>query len=188
MIKILALSGSLRSNSFNTALLHAAQACAPTGCVFEYASIKDIPLYNQDDEDTTGIPPAVTKLKEKIKAADALLMSTPEYNNSIPGVVKNAIDWLTRPPAETAALFHHRKVGLIGASAGRFGTVLGQTAWLPILRYLNVHSYFGKQIFIASAHTAFNQKGELIDPTAKTMLQDYMQGFVQFVHNASLAT
>lgn len=181
MVKILALSGSLRKNSYNTALLHAAQECAPSGCTFEFVLLHGIPLYNQDDEDTSGIPPAATALKEKIKASDALLISTPEYNHSMPGVLKNAIDWLTRPPKDLPEIFHRRKIGVIGASPSRFGTVLSQTAWLAVFRYLNVDVYFGQQFFASSAHTAFNEQGILTDPTLKKLLQDYMNGFIDFI-------
>lgn len=180
MIKILALSGSLRARSFNTLLLQAAQAIAPADCIFEFASMKDIPLYDQDEEDKAGIPPAVVTLKEQIKAADGLLISTPEYNHGIPGVLKNTIDWLSRPPKDIPEIFHGRKIGLMGASPGRFGTAFAQTMWLPTLRYLNVN-LFPKQLFVALVNSLFNEQGELIDLTMKKLLQDYMEGFVDFL-------
>lgn len=181
MTRILAISGSLRKDSFNTALLKAAQAYVPKDYEIEIVSIKEIPLYNGDDEKAHGVPDVVVALKNKIIEANALLISTPEYNHGIPGVLKNALDWLTRPNTDVPLVFGNRKVGLIGASPSRLGTAFAQTAWLPILRYLNVHPYFDKQLFIAAAHTLFNDAGELIDETTKTHLQTYVEGFCEFI-------
>src|SRR6266852_3748330 len=97
-ITILGIAGSLRQNSFNAALLRAAAAAAPAGCTVDIASIRGIPLYDSDVEAATGVPAVVETLKERVAAADGLLLVTPEYNNSIPGVFKNVIDWLSRPP------------------------------------------------------------------------------------------
>src|SRR5437868_5870404 len=122
-MKILGISGSLRKGSFNTMLLNAAVKLAPAGTTIEVASIRDIPLYDGDVE-SAGFPPAVQTLKDKVIAADALLIVTPEYNNSIPGVAKNAIDWLSRPPADVPRVFSGKPVGLIGATPGQGGTML----------------------------------------------------------------
>jgi chromate reductase len=184
MVKIVAISGSIRNGSYNTALLRAAQTVVPADCQIELASITEIPFYNEDDEKTHGVPAVVTALKEKIIAADALLISTPEYNHGIPGVIKNAIDWCTRPPKDIPKVFHQRKVGLIGASPSKFGTAFSQTVWLPMLTYLNVHLYSGIQLFVGSAHTVFNEKGELSDKDTAKFLQDYMQGFVEFIRKS----
>src|SRR6202035_1964301 len=112
MAKILGISGSLRRASFNAALLRAAVELAPAGSSITVASIRDIPLYDADVE-AQGIPASVVELKEKVVAADALLLVTPEYNNSIPGVFKNVIDWLSRPPADVPRVFVNRPVTLI---------------------------------------------------------------------------
>jgi len=183
MIKIVAISGSLRAGSFNTALLKAAKRCVPADAKMAIASIADIPLYNNDDEILNGIPASVASLKAQIAAADGLLISTPEYNHGIPGVLKNALDWLTRPTEDVQRIFSDRKVGLIGASPSRLGTAFAQTAWLPILRYLNTRTYFGSQLFISSAHTAFNEAGELADTDVKKLLQAYIDGFFEFIKN-----
>ena len=114
MIKIIGITGSLRSGSFNTALLRAATAFVPSGVALEIATLKDIPLYNADIETAEGIPQAVITLQAQIAAADGLLLATPEYNNSMPGVFKNAIDWLSRPPSEIARVFGGRPVTIIG--------------------------------------------------------------------------
>lgn len=182
-MKIIAISGSLRKNSYNTALLNAAKLFIQADAQLEIVSLKDIPFYNQDDEDISGVPAAVAMLKEKIIAADGLLLSTPEYNHGIPAVIKNAMDWCTRPPTDIVKVFHQRKMGIIGASPSKFGTAFAQTAWLPTLAYLNIHLYSAKQLFVSSAHTAFNEKGELIDQDTTQFLQDYMQGFCQFIKN-----
>lgn len=181
MPNILAISGSLRSGSFNTALLKAAQSAAPENCEIEIASIKQIPLYNYDDEEAKGLPAPVKTLKDKIIAADGLLISTPEYNHGIPGVLKNALDWLTRPPEDVPKVFGEKKVGLIGASPSFLGTAFSQTAWLPIFRYLKIHPYFGGQLFVASANKAFDETGKLKDDSVKKRLKEYITGFCQFL-------
>ena len=132
-MKILGISGSLRKGSYNTALLRAAAGLMPDGAQLEIGSIAGIPLYDGDLEAAQGIPPAVQALKSRIQENQGLLLVTPEYNNSIPGVFKNAIDWLSRPPADIAKVFGERPVGVIGASPGGFGTILAQSAWLPVL-------------------------------------------------------
>src|SRR5688572_30932088 len=142
MSTILALSGSLRAGSYNTMLLRAAQQFAPAGTTIEEGSIRGIPLYDGDLEAKEGSPAAVVALKEKIRAADGVLLVTPEYNNSIPGVFKNAIDWLSRPASEIPSLFD-RPFGVIGASAGPGGTNMSQIAWLQVLRLLNAQLYMG---------------------------------------------
>src|SRR5918993_2417597 len=136
MTTIVGLSGSLRMGSLNSALLRAAAGAMPNGAQLEVGSIKGIPLYDGDVEAAQGLPDTVVKLKDRVVATDGLLLVTPEYNNSLPGVFKNAIDWLTRPPADIPKVFGDRPVGLIGASPGGFGTILSQNAWLPILRTL----------------------------------------------------
>lgn len=102
MTTIIGIAGSLRTGSLNAALLRAAVTLMPPGTRLDIASIKGIPLYDGDVEDHEGIPPTVTALKDQIAAADGLLLVTPEYNNAMPGVFKNAIDWLSRPPADSA--------------------------------------------------------------------------------------
>src|SRR5688500_17034626 len=121
MAKLVGISGSLRKGSYNTMLLNAASAMLQEGSKLIRWNIKGIPLYDGDVEAAQGMPAAVTELKDAIAAADGLLVATPEYNNSMPGVLKNVIDWLSR---------------LIGASLGGFGTILSQNAWLPVLRTL----------------------------------------------------
>src|ERR1700704_1121368 len=114
MITIVGFAGSLRQASYNAALLRAAGAMMPPGSELHEASIREIPLYNGDDEEAHGILPVVTRLKGAIAAAGGLLLATPENNNSIPGVAKNAIDWLSRPPADIARVFGDKPGAMIG--------------------------------------------------------------------------
>ncbi len=145
-IRIVGLSGSLRSGSFNAHLLRAAARVAPAGIEIEVETIRGVPLYDGDVEAAEGLPARVTELKDKIAAADALFLVTPEYNNSIPGVFKNAIDWLTRPASDIPKVFGGKPVAFIGASPGGFGTILSQEAWLPVLRTLGTQPWFGGRL------------------------------------------
>jgi NAD(P)H-dependent FMN reductase len=178
MSKIVALSGSLRHGSYNTALLRLAVAAAPAGCEFEVASIREIPLYDGDVE-TQGVPAPVAALKDQLAAADGLLLASPEYNYSLPGVLKNAIDWLSRPAKDIPRVFGGRVVGIIG-TGGPGGTRLAQAAWLPVFRCLQLVPYFGKQVFVPIAPKAFDAAGNLVDEAMRTALQDYMTGFGAF--------
>jgi len=141
MARIIGIAGSLRKGSYNAALLRAAAERAPAGMEVEIASIAGIPLYDGDLESEQGIPDRVTALKDKIAAADGLLLVTPEYNNSMPGVLKNAIDWLTRPAKDIPRVFGDKPVAIMGATPGGGGTRLAQTAWLPVLRTLGTRAW-----------------------------------------------
>jgi len=127
MTTIVGIAGSLRKGSFNAALLRAAVRSMPAGSTLETASIAGIPLYDADVE-AQGIPLLVANLKDQVAAADGLLLVTPEYNNSIPGVLKNTIDWLSRPDTDIPRVFGGKRVALIGASPSAFGTILSQNA------------------------------------------------------------
>jgi chromate reductase len=175
------ISGSLRRNSYNTALLNAAVERAPASVTIEVASIRDIPLYDGDVEAESGIPVAVSTLKDRIAKADGLLLVTPEYNQSIPGVFKNAIDWLSRPGADIPRVFGLKPVGVIGATPGLGGTRLSQTAWLPVLRALGAQPWFGKQLYVASAGQAFDANGTLSDERIARLLSEYLEAFAKFV-------
>jgi len=178
---IVAISGSLRAKSFNTLLLRAAVAAAPADATIETATIRDIPIYDGDLEAAQGIPPAAAALKDRVAAADGLLLVTPEYNNSIPGAFKNAIDWMSRPPADAARVFAGRVVGVIGATPGIGGTGLAQAAWLPVFRTLGMLPFFGARLQVANAAKVFDDTGALVDATVRGLLEKYMTRFVQFV-------
>jgi chromate reductase len=115
--------------------------------------------------------------------ADALLLVTPEYNNSIPGVFKNALDWLSRPAANRARIFSGRRVAGIGASPGGFGTILAQNAWLPVLRTLGMEPWFGGRLMVSRAGKAFNENGELVDEQVRDQLREFNRKFVEFLRN-----
>lgn len=180
-MKILGISGSLRKASFNTALLRACVPLMPPGVELEIGSIAGIPLYDGDLEAAQGIPTGVQVLKKAITQADGLLLVTPEYNNSMPGVLKNAIDWLSRPASDIGKVFGGRPVALMGASPGGFGTILSQNAWLPVLRTLGTRTWFGGRMMVSRAGGVFNEAGELTDDAIRTQLQKYLAGFVAFI-------
>lgn len=185
MTTILGISGSLRRGSYNTALLRAAAELAPEDVTIEVATIHGIPLYDGDAEASEGIPSAVAELKERIVAADGLLLVTPEYNNSIPGPFKNAIDWLTRPAKDIPRVFGDRPVGLLGATPGRGGTRMAQVAWLPVFRTLGTRPWFGKQLYVAGAGKVFDEEGRLVDGTIRELLDQWVRGFADFVRARS---
>ena len=181
MATLIGVSGSLRSGSFNTALLNAAAAAMPDGSTLAIGTIRGIPLYDGDVEASQGVPASVEALKDAIAQADGLLLVTPEYNNSIPGVFKNAIDWLSRPASDIARVFGAKPVGLIGASPGGFGTILSQNAWLPVLRTLGAELWSGARLMVARASGVFAEDGTLADPKLREQLRRYLEGFGAFV-------
>ena len=180
MPRIVAVAGSLRKASFNASLLRAAVEVAPASLTIDVGTIRGIPLYDADVE-AQGIPPAVATLKEQVAAADGLLFVTPEYNNSIPGVFKNAVDWLTRPPADVPRLFRDRPIAIMGTSPGRFGTLLSQTAWLPVVRTLGMRPWYGMPLYVSNANQVFDASGTLTDPDIRERLKQFMTGYAQFV-------
>jgi chromate reductase, NAD(P)H dehydrogenase (quinone) len=180
MTTILGISGSLRKASINAALLRAGAQLMPEGAQLEVDGIAGIPLYDGDVEAESGIPAAVAALKEKLLQADGLLLVTPEYNNSIPGAFKNAIDWMSRPPKDIATHFKDKPVAVIGASTGGFGTVLAQDAWLPILRTLGTRPWYGKKLMVSRANTLMDENQNLVDETAREQLAEFLAGFVAF--------
>ena len=180
MTTLLGISGSLRAGSFNTALLRAAAALPIDGVTLEVATLHGIPLYDGDAEAASGIPEAVQALKAKLRAADGVLLVTPEYNNGIPGVFKNAIDWLSRPSDAIAELFGDRPFAVIGASPGGFGTILAQDAWWPVLHTLRTRTWFGGRLMVSRASGVFDGEGALVDAKVRAQLHDFVTGFARF--------
>lgn len=176
-MRVLGLSGSLRAGSYNTALLRAARALHPQ--TLHIGSIADIPLYNADVE-SAGFPPSVLALQRQVAAADGVLLASPEYNNSVPGVLKNAIDWLSRPSGDMNNVFRDKPVAVIGASPGRLGTVSAQTAWLPVWRTLGACHWSGGRLLVSGANKLFSQNQELTDPETHKRLDKFIAGFIAF--------
>jgi chromate reductase, NAD(P)H dehydrogenase (quinone) len=163
-MKVLGISGSLRQGSFNTMALRAAQKLAPAGMEITIADISRIPLYN-DDVRAAGEPAEVSGLKAQIRAADAVLLVTPEYNFSIPGVLKNTLDWMSRPPEPP---FDGKVVAIMGASPGPVGTARVQYDLRKVLVFMNSFTVNKPEVFVSFAQNKFNAQGELTDePTAK---------------------
>ncbi len=180
MTVILGIAGSLRRGSYNAALLRAAIELAPAAVTVAAASIQGIPLYDGDVETESGLPDAVRALKERITSADALLLVTPEYNNSVPGPFKNAIDWLSRPPADIPRVFGNRAIALCGATIGAGGTNLAQVAWLPVLRALGARPWLGKSLAVPTANKVFDESGALVDEKLRERARAFIAGFAEF--------
>ena len=180
MTRVLGISGSLRAGSYNTSLLRAAQGLMPDGAHLEIATVHGIPLYDGDVEQREGLPSAVQALKEQIVASDGVLLATPEYSNGIPGVFKNAIDWLSRPPADAPRIFRDRPFAVIGASPGGFGTILAQGAWLPVLRTLGARHWNGGRLMVSRASSVFDADGKLTDEAVAKQLAQFLAGFAAF--------
>jgi NAD(P)H-dependent FMN reductase len=176
MTRILGISGSLRAGSFNTALLRAAQSLAIEGIELEVATLHGIPLYDGDLEQREGIPAAVTALKEKVVASQGVILATPEYNSSVPGVLKNAIDWLSRPPEDIPRVYGGRPFALIGATPSGFGTILSQNAWLGVLRHLGARQWAGRMM-VSRAGQAFDASGRLTDEAVAKQLREFVAKF-----------
>jgi NAD(P)H-dependent FMN reductase len=187
MVKILGISGSLRAQSFNTALLRAAQAAVGAGVQLEAATLHGIPLYDGDLEQRDGMPQAVRELKQRVLNGDGLLMVTPEYNNGVPGVFKNAVDWLSRKTTDMPPVFADRPVAVIGASPGGFGTIMAQNHWLPVLRTLGARHWSGGRLMVSRAQSVFGPDGALQDDAIRRQLAEFVHGFALFVAGGKAA-
>lgn len=185
MALLIGICGSLRRDSFNLKLLRTAVELAPPGTTIEIASIRDIPLYDGDVEAEHGLPVAVQQLKDRIASADGLLIATPEYNNGMPGVVKNAIDWLSRPASDIGRVFGGRPVALMGATPGPGGTALSQAAWLPVLRTLGTRPWFEGRVLISGAGKVFDADGRIVDEATRRRIQSFVEGFAAFAASQS---
>ena len=184
MTHLIGISGSLRRASFNTALLHAAAGLMPDGATLSIRTLHGIPLYDADLEAAAGLPDSVGALKEAVVAADGVLLVTPEYNNGIPGVFKNAIDWLSRPAADIPRVFGGRMIALMGASPGAFGTTLSQAAWLPVLRTLGTRPWFGARLMVSHANDVFDAALAIRDDAVKERVRLFLAGFVDAVRRS----
>lgn len=181
-MRIVLLSGSVRSGSINTALARALAELAPEECETEVATVADIPVYDGDLE-AEGMPAAVEALKDKVANADGLVLVTPEYNQGVPGPFKNAIDWMTRPPSDIGRVFGRKPVALCGATPGGGATRSAQYAWLPTLRALQTRLYSDKTLLVANAADRFDDDGRLTDEDTRKRAAALIEGFCEFVRS-----
>lgn len=175
-MNVLAFSGSLRQASFNSGLIRAAKELAPEGVRVEQADISSVPLYN-GDEDGNNKPAAVAHLAQQIIKADALLFATPEYNYSIPGVLKNAIDWLSRVEG---SIFAGKPAAIMGASMGGMGTSRSQYHLRQVLVYLDVHPLNKPEVFVSAAHQKCDESGNLTDEKTREMIAKQLQALKEW--------
>ena len=171
VLKVLGISGSLRRGSYNTAALRAAQELAPEGMTIETASIAEIPHYNADVQ-AEGFPEPVQTLGEKIRAADAVLFASPEYNYSIPGALKNAIDWISRLPNQP---FAGKPIGMIGASTSLLGAARAQYHLRQSFVFLEALPVNKPEVFITMAATKFDDQGRLTDEATRGFVVKHLE-------------
>jgi len=177
-MKIIAISGSLRQASYNTRLGRVLQSVAPDSVSVDLADLHGIPLYNGDDEEERGIPEAVSDLRDRIKASHGMILITPEYNAGMPGVMKNALDWLTRPGEEMGPTFGYRPTALAGATPGGWGTAFAQASALINLRQLGV-KLFPDHLRVSEAGQRLKD-GE-IDSKLTAQVEKWLANFVDFI-------
>jgi len=175
MTKIAVFVGSLQEKSHNLMLARAVESFMPDGFEFEYIDIR-MPLFNQDLE--AAVSEEVTRAKQKVEEADGVLFVTPEYNRSIPGVLKNAIDWISRPYGANS--FAGKRVGTIGASTSVMGTIMAQSHLHHTLAYLDTRQLNQPEVYVANAGSIFNE-GQLIDERWEKNLKVYVEAFVKWV-------
>lgn len=176
-MNILAISGALRKGSTNTALMRTVRDMAPQGMAVELATLHGIPLYNGDDEAASGKPEAVKALDAKIRAADGIIIATPEYNFSVPGVLKNATDWLSRGDNP----FKWKRVGVMGASGGPLGTARSQYHLRQNLQGLEAIVMPKPEVFVGLSHTKFDADGRLTDEATRQVLTTWLKAFAEWV-------
>ena len=183
-IRILGVAGSLRQRSLNRGLLRAAQALAPEGMTLDAFDLLAVPLYNGDVE-AAGDPEGVAAFKAAIRAADGVLFVTPEYNHGVPGVMKNAVDWASRPP-QSAAL-SGKPVGIIGASPGATGTARGQSQLRQAFEFTNSYCLPQPEILVFRASEKFDAQGELTDEATRKYLARYLEALAAWVRRFKAA-
>lgn len=177
MSKIVGLSGSLRKGSFNTMLLRASQSLAPDGMKISICDLSRIPMYNADVHEA-GLPAEVDEFVSALREADGILIACPEYNRSVPAVLKNAIDWASKTPPQP---FDNKPVAITGASRGGLGTIMANHHLRQIFVYLNAQTINGPEVLVGNAGDQFNKNGELTDD--KTI--KFVSGLLERLERAS---
>jgi len=180
-LRVLAMSGSLRKGSYNTAVVRACAALAPDGMTFDILDLAPVPLFSQDVE-AAGMPDAVRDARERIAAADGVLIATPEYNSSIPGVLKNALDWFSRPPAHP---FVGKPLAIIGASPGRLGTARAQLHLRQIMGRLNAVILTGPEVLISGADQAIGEDGSFTDDATASFVRQLLADFASLIRHTA---
>ena len=182
-VRILGIAGSLRRASYNRAALRAATQLVPQDTTLDIFELDGIPGFSQDEEQS---PPAtVVELKKRIRAADAILIATPEYNYSIPGVLKNAIDWASRPYGDSA--WNGKPAAIMGASVGTIGTARAQYHLRQIFVFLNVFPLNQPEVMIGNAAERFDKEGNLTDETTKNFIRQLLQNLVEWTRRLGQA-
>lgn len=187
-MRIVGFGGSLRRGSWNRGLLREAAGMVTDDVELDLSQLDltgRLPLFDQDIQADEGLPPGVADLKDRLASADGLLLATPEYNWGIPGYLKNAIDWASRPGADAARVFADLPVAIIGAG-GFSGTRFAQEAWLPIFQYLKLRPWFGHSLFI-DGRGQFDADGRLLDEATRTQLRAVVVEFAAHCRNAPRA-
>ncbi len=177
-MRILGVAGSLRQGSLNRALLRAAVELAPASVTLETFDLLEVPLYNGDVE-AIGDPGGVAALKAAIRAADGVLFATPEYNHGVPGVMKNAVDWASRPPRDAA--LSGKPVAIIGASPGITGSARGQSQLRQAFEFTNSYCMPQPELLVFKAHEKVDAEGRLTDETTRKLLAGFLQAFEAWV-------
>jgi chromate reductase len=173
---ILGLAGSLRRASYNRGALRAAERLAPEGVHVDVFDLRDIPMYNQDLE--SEMPAMVSRLKERVRAADAVLLATPEYNYSVPAVLKNAIDWASRPYGDNS--WQGKPVAVMGASISGMGSIRAQYHLRQMFVFLDMHAVNRPEVMIGNASERFDAEGNLINEQAASQIQALLRSLVQW--------
>jgi chromate reductase, NAD(P)H dehydrogenase (quinone) len=182
-LKILAISGSLRPDSYNTKLLRSAEELLPFDVELElWDGLKAVPPYDETD-DVEPAPPAVAELREAIARADGILISTPEYNASVPGQLKNALDWVSRPPATNP--LRNKPVAVVGASTGAFGAVWSQAELRKVLATIGARVVDG-EVAVGHAPTRFDESGSLVDESLREQLAEVLDAVLAAVERRTL--
>ena len=176
--RIVGIAGSLRKGSLNRALLNAAVELAPSALTIVPHGLSEIPLYDGDIE-AVALPAAVDELRTAVRHADGILVATPEYNHGVPGVLKNAIDWLSRPPGSSA--LREKPCAIIGASPGMTGTARAQSQLRQSFEFTSTHAMAQPEFLVAKAHTKFDTDGRLTDEATRQHLVTFLNDFVKWI-------
>lgn len=177
-MRVVAIAGSLRKASYNKALLRAAQELAPERLRIEIHDLAGVPLFNEDVE-AEGVPQAVLDLRQAIAEADGLLIATPEYNHGVPGVMKNAFDWLSRPPRRS--VLQGKPTALMGASPGTTGTARGQSQLRQSFVFTDTPAMLQPEVLVGRAHERFDAEGNLTDQKVRDYLVAFLERFADWI-------